>query len=72
MGVYETETTNMTTEQASKLRNGQVVTVNDPKETMPYQITVEKSQILLSDMSVILTTDDGREIKCKADQLVIV
>lgn len=58
----------MTTEQASKLQRGQVVILNDVEHR---RITVGKSQILLSDMSVILTTDTGEEINCKAEDLTL-
>ena len=59
------EITNMTTTEASKLQRGQEVILDDRR------ITVENSQILLSNMSVILTTPDGEKINCKAENLTI-
>ncbi len=64
----------MTTEQASKLKRGQVVDLDERRVSIGAgrRITVENSQIRLSDMAVILTTAAGEEIICNANSLELV
>ena len=61
----------MTTEQASKLKRGQVVIFDDRQFSIGAgrRLTVELVQIALNTMSVILTCEDGEVVKCKAEHL---
>ena len=60
----------MTTIEASKLQRGAGVVLTEPFADRSVPYIVELVQIRLSDMAVLLTTDKGEVVECKAEDLM--